>query len=145
MEPNSCASSSAVRSPTKRMPRPISTRARPARFERFDFLHQRVRRFFRKAVEGGQLFLGQLVEIGDAVHQAAIEQLLHHRFAQSLDIHHLAAAKVEQALAQLGRAVRVDAAVVHLALGADDARFRTPDRPKGKRNDLCRGDGRRLR
>ena len=78
IEPNSCASNSAVRSPTKRMPRPMSTRASPRFLRAFNLLEQRARRFLRKPFEPDQLLLGQLVEIGHALHQSAIQQLLHH-------------------------------------------------------------------
>ena len=88
--------------------------------------------FSAKRSRLGELLFGERVEIGDALHQAAIEQLLHRRIAQAFDVHHAAAAKVEQRFAQLGRAVGVDAAPVGFALFADDSDCCTQGSPKGK-------------
>ena len=61
-----------------------------------------------------------MVEVGDAAYQSAIKQLLHYGIAEAFDVHDGTAAEVEQALAQLGGAVDVDAAVVDFAFDADD-------------------------
>ena len=66
------------------------------------------------------MLFGQRVEIGDAAHHLAIKQLLHYSLSHAFDVHHSAAPKVKQAFAQLGGAVGIHAAVVYLALGADN-------------------------
>ena len=139
------ASNSAVRSPTKRMPRPISTRARPAFLERSISSSRAAADFSAKRSRATRSSFFQAVEIGDAVHQAAIEQLLHDGIAQAFDVHDAAAAKVEQALAQLGGAVGVDAAVVDFAFDADD--FAVALRAMRGKDETAdsRADDRRLR
>ena len=52
--------------------------------------------------------------------EALIKQLLNHRIAQSLDVHDGTPAEVEKALAELGGAVSIDAAIVHFTFGANN-------------------------
>ena len=65
------------------------------------------------------MFFSERVKIGDALHQSALEQLLHHGFTQSFDVHNAARTEVQQRFAQLGGAVGIDAAPVHFTFGAD--------------------------
>ena len=46
------------------------------------------------------------------------DQLIHQRVAHAIDVHHAARGEVANALAQLGRTIRIHAAMIGLALGA---------------------------
>ena len=54
------------------------------------------------------------------LYQSALEQLRDQRIAHAVDVHHPARSEVQDALAQLRRAVRIHAAMIGLALGAHD-------------------------
>ena len=78
------------------------------------------RRSFCRCVRGRELLFGERIEVGDALHEAAIEELLDDGFAEAFDVHDLAGGEVEQALDEARGAVGVDAAVVDFAFGLDD-------------------------
>ena len=58
----------------------------------------------------------QPVEVGNVLDQAALDELIDQRFAQAVDVHHVARGEMQNRPLQLCRAVRIDAAMVGLAL-----------------------------
>ena len=90
----------AVRSPTKRMPSALSTRGSGFFFE-FSMLRMMLPADFlpmRSSVN--KLLFGEIVKIGDALHHAAIHQLIHQRIAHAIDIHHAARGEVQNGFLQ---------------------------------------------
>ena len=85
------------------------------------------------ALERGERFGVERVEVGDVAHETAVHELLDELLAETLDVHGAARAEEPELLLQLGRAVEADAAVGDLALGtfdlgpADRARGRHPE------------------
>ena len=96
------------------------TRSSGSFFESFDLVENVLRRLLAHAFEREQLVEREGVDVGDGFHQPTIDELVDERVAHALDVHHAARGEVQDALAQLRRAVGVDAAVVGFAFDADD-------------------------
>ncbi len=81
---------------------------------------------------------GQSVQVGDALHQAPVHQLIDQRLADAVDVHHGRADEVQHRLLQPRRAVGVDAAAGRLAVlahdvaAADRALLRHAERPAAR-------------
>ena len=67
-------------------------------------------------------FFRQVVDVGNVLDQAALDQLCDQRFAHAVDVHDAARGEVQNGSEQFRGAVGVDAAVVDLAFGANDFR-----------------------
>ena len=88
----------------------------PAALGSFEGGREVLRRFFGEALQLGELLGRQAVEVGEVLHQAAVDELLDGRVAEALDVHRAARAEVLQTLFELGGAGGVHAAPVGLAL-----------------------------
>src|SRR5580704_2630356 len=96
-------------------------------FRILNFVENVLGRLVGKSIEAEQIFLREVVNVGDIFYQTLVDQLSNERFAHSVDVHDTARGEMEDRPEQLGWAVGVDAAVIHFALGADDlgAAYRT--------------------
>jgi hypothetical protein len=116
--PKASARKTAVRSPTKRMPSAPITRGSGLPLGVLDIAQNVGGRFGAHALQREQLLGGERIQIGHAVGQAAIHQLIHQRLAHAIDIHHAARGEMQNRLLEPRRAVDVDAAAGGLALFA---------------------------
>ena len=83
-----------------------------------DLAQNVLRRLLAHALQLEQFVFRQAVEIGDVFHQPGFDQLIDQRVAHAIDVHHPARGEVANALAQLGRTIRIHAAMIGLAFGA---------------------------
>ena len=93
------------------MPRPASTRASPRDFGRFDAGEQVVGLLLAHAFERehGVALVVQREDVAERVEQAGVGELVDDFLAHAVDVHLAAAGEVDDPLAELGRALGVDA------------------------------------
>ncbi len=87
-----------------------------------DFVEQILRGFFGHALEIGERFEIELVEIGEILHQILFDELVDDFFAEAVDIHGVAAGKMQERFPSARRTGNIDAAIGDFAFGAVDAR-----------------------
>ena len=74
-------------SPTKRMPRALIRRQKGGFLLPWMALTMLCGRFLRKALQGDEVVLRQVVEVADVLHQALVHQLQDDLFPQAVDVH----------------------------------------------------------
>ncbi len=141
------ASSIAARSPTKRIPRPKTSRRSSRELAGLDRLEQvagaqRLALLGLGREERRQVLEAERVEVGEVLDQPALHQLVDQHVPEPLDVHRLAAREVLEPLLDLRGARGVRAAPVHLALGPAHGRAagraRLGRRPgHGRRRAAC--------
>src|SRR6266545_6471 len=90
----------------------------------FDPGQEVVRGLLRHALEADEVVAPvlQVVQVGEVLDQALLEELMDEDLAQPLDVHGLAPREVLEALLDLGRTGEVRATPIHLAFHLDDGR-----------------------
>ena len=85
-----------------------------------DFVQEILRGFFAHAFEIFQSFQVELVKVGEIFHQIFFQELVHDFFAEAVNVHGVAAGKVQQRFPFARGAGDVDAAIGDFAFGAVD-------------------------
>ena len=69
----------------------------------FDFVENVLRRLVAHALQAEQIVFGELVDVGDVLHQAAFGELRDQRVAHAVNIHDAARGEVQDGSEQFGR------------------------------------------
>ena len=86
----------------------------------FDLVENVLRRLIGEALQAQQIFLREVINVGDILDQSFFNQLVDERFAHAVDIHDAARGEMQNRSQQFGGTIRIHAAVVDFALSADD-------------------------
>src|ERR1700746_2473346 len=91
-------------------------------FARGDFIEEILSGFFGHALEVGDRFEIELVDIGIIFHKIFLDELVDDFFAEAVDVHRMPPGKVKERFPPAGRAGNVHTAIGYFAFRAMDAR-----------------------